>query len=564
MSIPERTPAIQSTVEETELVIALVVAVGTDVTMVTDLLQTELSTYGYTSTVTRLSDYLAEQSGRGGQPAFFDEAVWEAMTDGDLLRERWERNDALALHAISDIAAEREARSTASVETCPGESEPASLERHAFILRSLKTQAELSTLRAVYGPRLVVIGAYSPRQKRLNHLANKIADSRKSKDTSTWKHQPQDLIDRDEKEERKSGQDVSGTFHQADFFIRAAKRKAAQRHIGRVLRVLFGDPFQTPTRDEHGQFLAAGAAMRSAELGRQVGAAITSRDGETLAIGTNEVPKRGGGSHWTEDRDDNRDFALRGRDTNRQHLDELASRLASAALGEVRRILLRTPKGQDGAAFLDEAMPALGGGLADVLRDAGLKDLTEFGRAVHAEMNALLDAARRGVAVQDATVYTTTFPCHNCARHIIGAGIRRVVFIEPYPKSKAGDLHGDSMVFGQARKRDRRVAFEPFVGVAPRRYLEMFDAATREQQGNVGRKAPDGRTETFDRKQALPVFRDAVPPHVRPALPAYREREVLALDDFIDLDQALEAKPLREVPSDAAAMMPQPNASKDE
>jgi deoxycytidylate deaminase len=44
-------------------------------------------------------------------------------------------------------------------------------------------------------------------------------------------------------------------------------------------------------------------------------------------------------------------------------------------------------------------------------------------------MSALLDADRRGVAVQGATLHTTTFPCHNCARHIVGAGIDRVVFI---------------------------------------------------------------------------------------------------------------------------------------
>ncbi|MEJ7655371.1 MAG: deaminase [Chloroflexia bacterium] len=46
---------------------------------------------------------------------------------------------------------------------------------------------------------------------------------------------------------------------------------------------------------------------------------------------------------------------------------------------------------------------------------------------MHAEMSALLDAGRRGVPVQGATLYTTTFPCHNCARHIVGAGIDRVV-----------------------------------------------------------------------------------------------------------------------------------------
>ena len=68
-------------------------------------------------------------------------------------------------------------------------------------------------------------------------------------------------------------------------------------------------------------------------------------------------------------------------------------------------------------------------------------DLIEFSRTVHAEMAAIVDAARRGVSVQDCNLYTTTFPCHECAKHIVAAGIRRVVYIEPYPKSQALSLH---------------------------------------------------------------------------------------------------------------------------
>lgn len=53
-------------------------------------------------------------------------------------------------------------------------------------------------------------------------------------------------------------------------------------------------------------------------------------------------------------------------------------------------------------------------------------------RAVHAEENAILQAARRGVAVRGGTVYTNTFPCWPCARKIITAGLVRVVFNAPY------------------------------------------------------------------------------------------------------------------------------------
>ena len=84
----------------------------------------------------------------------------------------------------------------------------------------------------------------------------------------------------------------------------------------------------------------------------------------------------------------------------------------------------------------------------------------EYGRAVHAEMAAIVEAAVRGVPIRGGTLYTTTFPCHECARHIIAAGIARVVFIEPYPKSLAAQLHDDSIA---VEKRGRRPSCIPAV-----------------------------------------------------------------------------------------------------
>ncbi len=82
---------------------------------------------------------------------------------------------------------------------------------------------------------------------------------------------------------------------------------------------------------------------------------------------------------------------------------------------------------------------------SSALDDAMVQDITEFGRMTHAEMNAITDAARLGRRTAGGTLYCTTFPCHNCAKHIVAAGISRVVFIEPYPKSKALELHYDAI-----------------------------------------------------------------------------------------------------------------------
>ena len=523
--------------DQTELFIALVAAVGTDVGMVSEEVAIELAEYAYDVHPLRLSEYLAEEAGEDFSKKKFDEQLWDAMTAGDQLRALWDRSDALALHAISDIVATREALSPPVGENA----QPDYLHRHAFVLRSLKTPDELETLRAVYGPRLVVIAAYSPKDQRLEHLATQITASRGTKDRSTWVHQPEELIDRDEKEERARGQDVSGTFHRADFFIRGWSREVARADLQRTMEILFGSPFRTPTRDEHGQFLAAGAALRSAEFSRQVGAAIATRDGSIIAVGTNEVPKALGGSHWEEDGVGNRDFEVGDIDTNRKHFDELAQNLTQRVDERVGDLVEATGAGDPQAHAALQALRAqVRAALPGDLWSGGLKDLTEFGRAAHAEMNALLDAGLRGVPVAGATLHTTTFPCHNCARHLIGAGIVRVVFIEPYTKSRAEQLHADSATITHSERDPAKVAFEPFVGVAPRRYLEMFDAAGRERLGHLGRKDHTGRKREFVKKRAAPVFVDAGLPQFRPEPREYRIKELLALDHFAEHTDAPE------------------------
>ncbi len=57
----------------------------------------------------------------------------------------------------------------------------------------------------------------------------------------------------------------------------------------------------------------------------------------------------------------------------------------------------------------------------------------QFCYAVHAEQNAVAQAAKMGVSVEGATLYVTHQPCSICARIIINAGIKRVVYRYDYP-----------------------------------------------------------------------------------------------------------------------------------
>lgn len=61
----------------------------------------------------------------------------------------------------------------------------------------------------------------------------------------------------------------------------------------------------------------------------------------------------------------------------------------------------------------------------------------EICRGLHAEQNVLLQAARHGVSVKDSVLYITHVPCAICAKMIINAGIKEVVFADHYPDDMA-------------------------------------------------------------------------------------------------------------------------------
>jgi len=64
----------------------------------------------------------------------------------------------------------------------------------------------------------------------------------------------------------------------------------------------------------------------------------------------------------------------------------------------------------------------------------------EICRALHAEQNAIIQAALYGVSTKEATLYCTHQPCSLCAKALINAGIRRIVFEGDYPDQFALDM----------------------------------------------------------------------------------------------------------------------------
>ncbi len=419
--------------------------VGAPLGRVQALLARELEVFGYRTEVLHLSRFTRhfELTTPMPRPSSGEAARIDTMMNrGNEARELTRRNDVLALAAIADIHLRRGRGITP-------------LARRCFILRQLKHPDEVVLLRKVYGDGFHLVGVYCPRSVRERNLRR---EGVKAADVIR-------LIGRDEHEPSESGQHLRDTFHLADLFVGATgDRSSIAVQIRRFLRLLFGTELITPTLDEFGMFLAQANALRSAQLGRQVGAAILAPTGDVIAVGTNEVPSHGGGAYWEGHPHDGRDH-MRGRDSSDQMEEEIVLEITQrltrrwALLGEVakRRLVARN---------------------LEKLRSTTVTGLTEFGRAVHAEAEAILSAARMGLSTRGSLLYCTTFPCHVCAKHIVGAGIEQVAYIEPYPKSKASVLHDDSISLEAAR--EERVVFRPFVGVAPRRFSAFFSMRSEE------------------------------------------------------------------------------------
>jgi cytidine deaminase len=252
--------------------------------------------------------------------------------------------------------------------------------------------------------------------------------------------------------------------------------------IRRFIDLLFGSNEVTPTHDEYGMYLAKSASLRSSDLSRQVGAAIFRTSGEVVTLGCNEVPKAGGGTYWSGEARDARDF-IAGHDPNElrkiEILVDLVDRLMRGEHLSSNLMAISDPTEIGRLLLAEESDHAV--------RDSRVMDILEFGRIIHAEMSAICDASRKGVAVEGATLYCTTFPCHICATHVVASGIRQVVYLEPYPKSYASALHADSIAVDPTDITDK-VTFRAFLGVSPYRYRDLFEKGKRKYSGGLAQK----------------------------------------------------------------------------
>jgi deoxycytidylate deaminase len=415
--------------KDCELILALVCPVGVSLDDVQSRLLSIFQQFNYEVKNVHLSELLNEHLSSGYEP-YQDEVARldEAMKKGNEFRRKFNRGDMLALLAIAAINSKRVPKI-------------GPLKRTVHIIRSLKHADEVETLRQVYGAGFFLLGVSASMEARSHYLKELKGVSEDQIDR---------LIQRDDKEGDVYGQQTRDVFQLADAFITTDDTERLSTQIGRIIDVLFSKPVVPPTSEEYAMFMAYAASLRSADLSRQVGAVLVSESQDIVSTGANDVPKFSGGLYWAGEKDQ-RDY-IRGYDSNELERGRIAQDITEKLI-------------DSGVCESDKEK------IFKVINETRITDLTEYGRAVHAEMEAIMQAARNGISVRNGTLYVTTYPCHNCAKHIVAAGIKKVIYIEPYPKSYALKLHDDSIGGEDA---EEKVQFKQFVGIGPRRFIDLF------------------------------------------------------------------------------------------
>lgn len=486
-------PSVDSTKEAVasltpELVLALCGPIGSPLHATATQAKSALSDFGYTTEIVRLSNIIRRNSGVIGKSIDTGSKFLEInslISSGDELRNQY-GNDILAKLAIAKISADRD-KEFGPFRDKAAESEVAPKsrienQRACHVIDSVKNKAELDLLRLVYGDTLYAIGVFSPLEVRRKNLEQ--PGELSAIDVGK-------LIDIDSGEEFSNGQSVRDTFPRCDYFLRVDHALTPTEHkasgeiaekLARLLSLIFRTEVITPTAEETAMYASASAARNSACLSRQVGAAVTSPSGEVLAVGWNDVPRFGGGLYGKPPLDQNvpenvarldeRCFAMTGRFC---HNDREKKVVADLVVEDLVKKGIILPEKKAAA-------------LSVISNDSRIKDLIEFSRAVHAEMHAILGACRvAGDRVVGGKLFVTTYPCHSCARHIVAAGISEIYFIEPYRKSLATKLHADTLT--ESADGSHKVRLLQFDGVAPRRFIDMFEAGDRKTRGVLDLKS---------------------------------------------------------------------------
>jgi deoxycytidylate deaminase len=308
--------------------------------------------------IIRLSEVIQEHTEKATVPQEFERLKKLIELGNDLRKSHG--GSILAELAIGKIVLERQ-----KAKTQQGD-DAYKPRRVCHIIDSIKNQQELEILRLVYRDMLYFVGVFAPLPVRERALEKR----------GITRGEIYQLIDKDSGEEINHGQTVRDTFPEADFFLRIDSDTDTQlkARVDRFLNLILGTRPITPSSGETAMYLAASASGNSACLSRQVGAALTDKNGTVLAVGWNDVPKAGGNlyvSNPQEDPNADRDKRCWNIDGGTCFNDQEKRLISQLLVDSLVSAKLISEEDRSRA-------------VSEVASNTKVKDLIEFSRSVHA------------------------------------------------------------------------------------------------------------------------------------------------------------------------------------
>lgn len=419
------------------LCLAFVNPLGVKASLLYKEIQTQAAKLGYKSYVVKVGSLLEKTQVSLSHIPFHLQSIF----CGNQLCQQTGRPDCIGILALHKIAALWK----------PG---------HFIVVQSLKRIAEVELFQKIFQGQFFLVGLSQSYPVREQNLLKKF----KKGDSTEHRQWAKEAMHHDEWGglHNPYGQHVQKVFSKADLFFNIDDLASLSLIFQRFLRALFSHPFVFPSVDEVAMMHAYTEKLRSGDNSRPVGAALVDANHRLLSVGYNDVPKSGGGVYTGEESVDGRDWVMN-LNTNFQAKKEL--------FHEVLKLLEKSCGANLAAAYEE-------GFIRTLKSETRFMDILEYSRNIHGEMNVITQAARHGLSTQNARLYTTTFPCHGCAKHIIAAGIQEVIYSDPFAKSRAPQFFQDSMTVG-GKPTPPKVHFRPYSGISPLKY-SLFTAPLRE------------------------------------------------------------------------------------
>jgi deoxycytidylate deaminase len=315
-----------------------------------------------------------------------------------------------------------------------------------IVIDGIRNVGEISFLRDQYGYRFTLIAVLASFDARWDRIESTYTDKGMGR---------ADFIEddkRDKNEETVYGQQVELCVDRADILIDNSMTVSTTEFKKKVLDFVdlaTGKIFRGASQPEILMNIAFSSSHSSKCIKRHVGAVIADRNGQIVSAGYNENPL-GTNPCVEEPEYDHQCF----RDIIRNdHFKSLADKGARCPVCSEKITFEKGPPWRCKACAAKGEKTNLE---SFFFPDRALNWCT----AVHAEVWAILAAGERG---RGGTLYTTTFPCSQCAEKIIQSGITKVVFTESYPD-----------VLGASRLKLGGIELEQFEGVRSSSFERIF------------------------------------------------------------------------------------------